>query len=156
MIPCWYLWGFFWVFLKYNHSSVDTVVFRYRYTCWNHSCCWYLGGFFLSIVTTLLLMRLLNLWIVYCFFTLNVLVFRCCVQSFCCCVDELVLRGVLTVVLWLYRCFVEVFWRRLNNFNRGAVRVEGTIYFFFSLQSYGPLPKVMQPTLARLGNIKRQ
>lgn len=67
----------------------------------------------------------------YCFFTLNVLVFRCCVQSFCCRVDELVLRGVLTVVLWLYRCFVEVFWRRLNNFNRGAVRVEGTIYFFF-------------------------
>lgn len=87
-------------FIKYNHSSVDTVVFRYRYTCWNHSCCWYLGGFFLSIVTTLLLMRLLNLWIVYCFFTLNVLVFRCCVQSFCCPVDELMLRGVLTVVLW--------------------------------------------------------
>lgn len=156
MIPCWYLWGFFWGFFKYNHSSVDTVVFRYRYTCWNHSCCWYLGGFFLSIVTTLLLMRLLNLWIVYCFFTLNVLVFRCCVQSFCCPVDELMLRGVLTVVLWLYRCFVEVFWRRLNNFNRDVVRVEGTIYFFFSLQSYGPLPKVMQPTLARLGNIKRQ
>lgn len=38
--------------------------------------------------------------IVYCFFTLNVLVFRCCVQSFCCPVDELMLRGVLTVVLW--------------------------------------------------------
>lgn len=37
---------------------------------------------------------------VYCFFTLNVLVFRCCVQSFCCPVDELMLRGVLTVVLW--------------------------------------------------------
>lgn len=35
-----------------------------------------------------------------CFFTLNVLVFRRCVQSFCCPVDELMLRGVLTVVLW--------------------------------------------------------
>lgn len=61
LIPLFF--GFF--YIKYNHSSVDTVVFRYRYTCWNHSCCWYLGGFFLSIVTTLLLMRLLNLWILF-------------------------------------------------------------------------------------------
>lgn len=154
MIPCWYLWGFFGGFFNITTLVliqlylgtgilVETIVvvdiLVVFFSQLSRLCCW------------------CDCWIFeYCFFTLNVLVFRCCVQSFCCRVDELVLRGVLTVVLWLYRCFVEVFWRRLNNFNRGAVRVEGTIYFFFSLQSYGPLPKVMQPTLARLGNIKRQ
>lgn len=154
MIPCWYLWGFFGFFLNITTLVLIQLYLGTGILVETIVVVDILVGFFSQLAR---LCCWCDCWIFeYCFFTLNVLVFRCCVQSFCCRVDELVLRGVLTVVLWLYRCFVEVFWRRLNNFNRGAVRVEGTIYFFFSLQSYGPLPKVMQPTLARLGNIKRQ